>query len=114
MQTFSIGKRRISESQIQKENHYRLLFRTHQLAYFLIDGNTVIDLKIAPLLVLTFGLPPVTPSSFFTNNLVANLAALLGVSSNMIRRVNIIAENNTNTYVFFFDSFRFDIFYISR
>jgi len=71
--------------------------RTHQLAYFLIDGNTVIDLKIAPLLVLTFGLPPVTPSSFFTNNLVANLAALLGVSSNMIRRVNIIAENNTNT-----------------
>ncbi|CAF5228676.1 unnamed protein product, partial [Rotaria magnacalcarata] len=68
------------------------------MAYFLIDGLTVIDLKISPLLVLSFGLPPETPSSFFSNNLVNNLAALLGVSTNMIRRVSIVSANN-NTRV---------------
>ncbi|CAF3925163.1 unnamed protein product [Rotaria sp. Silwood2] len=72
--------------------------RTTQMAYFAIDGLTVIDLKISPLLVLTFRLPPVTPSSFFSNNLVTNLATLLGVNMNMIRRVNIISANN-NTRV---------------
>lgn len=61
---------------------------------FLIDGDTVIDLKMSELIVLTFGLPPTTSSSFFTNNMVANLATLLGVSPSKIRRVNIISANN--------------------
>ncbi len=66
------------------------------MAYFLIDGLTVIDLKISELIVLTFGLPPTTPPAFFTTNLVANLAALLGVTIDQIRRVDIIsASNNT-------------------
>jgi hypothetical protein len=69
------------------------------MAHFLIDGVTVIDLKISELIVLTFGLPPTTPSSFFSTNLVANLAALLGVTTDQIRRVDIISAN-TNTYVF--------------
>ena len=71
-----------------------MIFRANQMAYFAIDGNTVIDLKIAPLLVLNFDLPSIAPTSFFTNNLVANLAALLGVNTNMIRRVKIITETN--------------------
>lgn len=58
---------------------------------FLIDGATVIDLKISQLIVLTFGLPATTPSAFFTTNLVSNLAALLGVTPDKIRRVNIIS-----------------------
>jgi hypothetical protein len=66
------------------------------MAYFLIDGLTVIDLKISELIVLTFGLPPTTPAAFFTTNLVGNLAALLGVTTDQIRRVDIIsASNNT-------------------
>jgi len=66
------------------------------MAYFLIDGLTVIDLKISELIVLTFGLPPTTPTAFFTTNFVANLAALLGVTTDQIRRVDIIsASNNT-------------------
>ena len=69
-------------------------FRTTQLASFLINGATVIDLKISELIVLTFGLPATTPSAFFTTNLVNNLAALLGVSVDKIRRVNIISANN--------------------
>ncbi|CAM2722167.1 unnamed protein product [Rotaria socialis] len=71
--------------------------RTTQMAYFAIDGFTVIDLNIAPLLILTFNLPPMTPSSFFSTNLVANLAILLGVNSNMIRRVDIVSANSNTT-----------------
>ena len=64
------------------------------MASFLTDGETVIDLKKSELIVLTFGLPPTTPSSFFTTNLVANLATLLGVPTNKIRRVNIVSANS--------------------
>ncbi|CAF0819146.1 unnamed protein product [Rotaria sp. Silwood1] len=68
--------------------------RTTRMASFIIDGATVIDLKISELIVLTFGLPPTTPSSFFTTNIVANLAALLGVTTDKIRRVDIVSANN--------------------
>ncbi|CAF3637436.1 unnamed protein product [Rotaria sp. Silwood1] len=68
--------------------------RTTRMASFLIDGNTVIDLKISELIVLTFGLPSTTPSSFFSTNIVANLAALLGVTPDKIRRVSIVSANN--------------------
>ncbi|CAF3414720.1 unnamed protein product [Rotaria socialis] len=68
--------------------------RTTRRATFLIDDATVIDLKISQLIVLAFGLPSTTPSAFFTTNLVANLVALLGVSPDIIRRVNIISANN--------------------
>jgi hypothetical protein len=66
------------------------------MANFIIDGDTVIDLVISELLVLTFGLPPLTPTSFYSANLVANLATLLGVSVNMIRRVDIVSANGNS------------------
>ncbi len=70
-------------------------FRSTNLEYFLIDGVTVIDLKISELIVLTFGLPPTTPTAFYSSgNIVANLAALLGVSTDLIRRVDIVSANN--------------------
>ncbi|CAF0745209.1 unnamed protein product [Adineta steineri] len=73
--------------------------RTTQTALFLIDGITVIDLEISPLIVLTFGLPATTPAAFFSTNLVGNLAALLGVSVDQIRRVNIISANTDSRVV---------------
>ena len=66
------------------------------MAIFSIDGVTVIDLKISELIVLTFGLPATTPSAFFSTNLLSNLAALLGVTEDKIRRVNIISADSTN------------------
>ncbi|CAF1015901.1 unnamed protein product [Rotaria sp. Silwood1] len=71
--------------------------RKTRMASFLINGITVIDLKISELVVLNFNLPPQTPSSFFSSNLTANLAAILGVSPDKIRRVNIVAANNNYT-----------------
>ena len=64
------------------------------MAYFVINGSTTIDIKVSPLLILSFGLPPMDPASFYSVNLVANLAALLGVPPNKIRRVNIVSASN--------------------
>jgi hypothetical protein len=61
---------------------------------FVIDGNTVIDLKISQLIILSFNLPPQTPSTFFSTNVAANLAALLGVNPDQIRRVDIVSATN--------------------
>jgi hypothetical protein len=70
--------------------------RTYQMAYFAIDGNSTVDVKVSPLLILSFGFPPMNPASFFSSNLVANLAALLNINPDKIRRVNIVsAYNNT-------------------
>ncbi|CAF1252929.1 unnamed protein product [Rotaria magnacalcarata] len=70
--------------------------RTYQMAYFAIDGNTTIEVKMSPLLILSFGFPPMNPAAFFSANLVSNLAALLNISPDKIRRVNIVsASSNT-------------------
>lgn len=65
------------------------------MANFIIDGATVIDLEISQLIVLTFGLPATTPASFYSTSLVANLAALLGVNTDMIRRVDIVSASGS-------------------
>jgi len=68
--------------------------RTTQMAIFVIRGDSVIDLKISELIVLAFNIPATTPAQFYTTNVLANLAALLGVSQDKIRRVNIISATN--------------------
>ncbi|CAF4061170.1 unnamed protein product [Rotaria sp. Silwood2] len=68
--------------------------RTYQLAYFVIDGNTMVELKMSPLLILNFGLPPMDPAMFYTGNIRANLAALFNISPDKIRRVSIISASN--------------------
>ncbi|CAF3607038.1 unnamed protein product [Rotaria socialis] len=70
--------------------------RTTRMESFVINGDTVIDLKISQLIVLNLNLPPQTSSSFFSSNLTANLAAILRVSSDKIRRANIISVNNNS------------------
>ncbi|CAF0965964.1 unnamed protein product [Rotaria sordida] len=68
--------------------------RTYQLAYFVIDGNTMIELRMSPLLILNFGLPPMDPAMFYTGNIRANLAALFNISPDKIRRVSIISASS--------------------
>ena len=64
------------------------------MAIFVIRGDAVIDLKISELIVLAFNIPAMTPTAFYTTNVVNNLATLLGVSADKIRRVNIISATN--------------------
>lgn len=73
---------------------FLLLFSTTQMATFLMNGVTVIDLRISELIVLTFGLPATLPSLFYSANLAANLATILNVPLSKIVRVNIISATS--------------------
>jgi len=70
-----------------------LFYKPDKKVYFSMDGACVIELKIAPVLFISFGVPLITPEEFFSSDsLVANLALLLDVSPSMIRRVNVVRE----------------------
>ena len=71
------------------------VFRASQLAYFLVSGNSTVDVRISPLLVLSFGFPVMNHSTFFGPNFVTNVAAVLNVNPDKIRRVNIISASAT-------------------
>lgn len=59
--------------------------------YFAIDGTSYVDLKIAPVLFVRFGVPAITADQFFnTQTLVGNMALLLGIDSSKIRRAEIV------------------------
>ena len=38
--------------------------------YFSIDGPSIVDLRIAPVLFVSFGLPAITPDEFFNDNIL--------------------------------------------
>lgn len=67
-----------------------IFLRKYQLLYFLIDGDNVIDIKVSPLLILNFNLPPMDPSSFYTGDVAIKLAALFGFEASKIRQVKIV------------------------
>ena len=59
--------------------------------YWTLVGVDYYDLKIAPVLVLKFGLPAITPDEFFDpSSLVDNFALLLGIDASKIKRVQIV------------------------
>lgn len=59
--------------------------------YFSMSGTSVIDLKIAPVLFVRFGVPAITAEQFFNKNtVVGNFAYLLGIEPSKIRRVEIV------------------------
>ena len=68
--------------------------RKYQLLYFLIDGNNVIDIKVSPLLILNFNLPPMDPNSFYADDVAVKLAALFNFDASKIRRVKIVPVGN--------------------
>jgi hypothetical protein len=76
--------------------------------YFTIDGSGYIDLIIAPVLYIKFGLPAMTPDTFFNPATIAgNFALLLGLNPSQIKIVKIIKANSRKrqtsslSYVFF-------------
>lgn len=72
-----------------------LAVRADSKVYFAIAGGDYIDLKIAPVLFLKFGVPAITEAAFFNPaTLAQNFAALLGIDPSKIRKVNIVRENS--------------------
>ena len=75
------------------------LFYNKQM-FWSMTGADLIDVEIAPVLYIQFGLPAITPDSFFNSDtLVANFAALLGLSPSQIRNVDIVSASSVNRRV---------------
>ena len=55
-------------------NGANYLDRDTRLLYITIRGPDPVDVKTVPLVVLKFGLPPITIDDFFEENLIQNLA----------------------------------------
>ena len=66
--------------------------RSVKRLYFILRGNTPITIRTAPVIQLAIHLPPVTVDDFFEENLIFNLATLLGIDMSRIKVVNVISE----------------------
>ena len=73
--------------------------RSEQKTYFSIDGSDYIDLMVAQDIFITFGVQALTSDTFFSTNLVSNIATLLGVPANMIRRVEIVKDTGSTSRI---------------
>jgi hypothetical protein len=77
----------------QNSSGTNLFVKSSGKVYFAMEGADFIDLKIASVLVIKFGVPAITEDAFFNSDtLVQNFAALLGVDPSKIRRVEIVRE----------------------
>ena len=75
-----------------------LFVKQQRKCFFSMSGGSYLDLQIAPFLVVSFGVPAITPESFFNSDtLVTNLAQLLGLDPSQIRYVQIVRANGTTT-----------------
>ncbi|XP_065902313.1 fibrocystin-L-like [Dysidea avara] len=66
--------------------------RSDKRLYFILRGNTPITVRTSPVIQLAINLAPVTVDEFFEENLVFNLATLLGIDESRIKVVNVISE----------------------
>ncbi|XP_065804470.1 fibrocystin-L [Labrus bergylta] len=65
----------------------------NQMVQVVLRGSDPAEIRISPILFLSFDLPTLTEDEFFGENLVRNLAAFLKIPSTMIRVTNIIRED---------------------
>ena len=70
--------------------------RSVKRLYFILRGNTPITIRTAPVIQLSLNLPPITVNEFFEDNLVFNLATVLGIDESRIRIVNVISEASSS------------------
>lgn len=74
--------------------------RDEKKLYFSIDGTTYIDLRIAPEIFVNYGIKATTSNAFFNSaNLVSNVANLLNIPADKIRRVEIVSETSSSRIV---------------
>ncbi|XP_072034167.1 fibrocystin-L-like [Amphiura filiformis] len=68
--------------------------RDRSTLYILVGGGDPVDIRTAPVVVVSFGVPAVSVDDFFVFILIASLVACLGIDASKIRIVDIIAENS--------------------
>ena len=60
--------------------------------HIIVRGGSVIDIKLQPVIVLGFNVPSVSVDEFFEDNLVQNLANLLGIDKEDIVIMDAVSE----------------------
>ena len=66
--------------------------RSDKHIYFILRGNIPISIYTSPVVQLALYLPPLTIDEFFEENLIFNLATLLGIDESRIKIVEVISE----------------------
>ncbi|XP_029647330.2 fibrocystin-L-like [Octopus sinensis] len=66
--------------------------RLEQKVYVIVEGGKPVDIRVNPIVVVTFSFGGVSESEFFGENLVRNLALFLGISASKVRIVDIVKE----------------------
>ncbi|CAD5116834.1 DgyrCDS5681 [Dimorphilus gyrociliatus] len=62
------------------------------IIYFLMKGNKPVEISLKQVVIMQFGVPPMSVADFYGKNLVQNLANFLGIPKEKIRYVNVISE----------------------
>nr|XP_026692211.1 fibrocystin-L-like isoform X4 [Ciona intestinalis] len=72
--------------------------RDSQTLFVTVKGDTPVDIYTAPVVEITFGIPPVTPDEFFDSaGLIKRLALFLNVDESKIRIVDIVRVGSTSS-----------------
>ncbi|TSK31508.1 Fibrocystin-L [Bagarius yarrelli] len=66
----------------------------YKMMHVLLRGSTPVQIRMSPVLFLSFNLPALTEEEFFGDQLVNNLALFLKVPPSMIRITNIVREDS--------------------
>ncbi|XP_071944841.1 fibrocystin-L-like [Antedon mediterranea] len=77
------------DSNIYGENYFD---RDWQILWILIRGSDPIDIITTPVVMVDVGVAPVDVDDFYEEDLVNNLASLLGIDDSQIRVVSVIRE----------------------
>lgn len=64
--------------------------------YINIKGNTPVTCELKSVVIMEFGLPPMSFDDFYGKNLANNLANFLGIPPSKIRYVNVVSELSTS------------------
>ncbi|XP_078699976.1 fibrocystin-L-like [Branchiostoma floridae x Branchiostoma belcheri] len=67
-----------------------------QTLYFTLKGSTPVTIKQTEVIVLTFGMPPVTVEDFFSSDqLVNNLCLFLNIPADKVRVMDVVREDSS-------------------
>ncbi|VDP73397.1 unnamed protein product [Echinostoma caproni] len=70
---------------------------TTQLFYVVIKGSSVVELRLQPVIKVSFGLPAMTEAEFFGSNVLDNLASFLGIPKSRIRVAKVVSERSSGS-----------------
>ncbi|XP_033119895.1 fibrocystin-L-like [Anneissia japonica] len=77
------------DSNIYGENYFD---RDWKILWVLLRGSKPLDIITSPVVMVTVGVAPVDVDDFYEENLVSNLASLLGIDDSQIRVVDVVRE----------------------